>query len=284
MTDRKSVFDKYFVWEQLIDKDDKYYQQFKLRLERTDIKQYIDRIRKDRRLNPNIVNRRIKLFLGMIKKNDKVLLKAKKVLNDRGIKYIKSAPECRKILDFVGYTRKNTSANEYLEKLQRYTDSKIALEDIKLIIKTFKLPYSWEYPLRYYVLTKKILNPLIRCRVFSDDEKVIIEVSPEATKTDLNRIFKRVCASQAHLPGFEIKKDVRKRKDFDTKLRIKNDGEKYRKLKKPNKWEYDDTAKKKEPVNPKRDALVYKYNPKINYEKDYKKEWAKQRQIYHRYK
>jgi len=282
--ERRSILDKYFaLHEQSVNKSDKYFQQFILRLREPDVRQHIDALRKSKRLNPETVNKAIEQFRSIVRANDRLYRQAKKLLSDSGTKPIRTSPEFCKMLNKVGYTKRNKKAEELFIKLQKYVDSKITISDIRNIIKTFKLPYSWEYPLCYYLITDNLIDPFVRCWAYSDNEKVILEISAEATDDDLKDAFKRVEALQKFLPGYELK-NIRIRKKLDEKLAITKDYKKYvASTKKSIVKNYDEKA---ENIGKAEDRLklVDKYNQKAISAKKQKREEGRQRQIYKRYK
>lgn len=172
-------------------KEDRYYQEFILFIER-EAKEYINSFRKRRAIDPEGSYKTLKDWEETLARNK----------NIRNKKYIK--------------------LNKKIDILL----SKISKNDVKEILKDFEKPISWLIPLRWYILTGKIIPPSSRYEIGINDEQVIMRLSPEANIRDIKDSYELVTKIQEHLVGSDFKKKRMKPK-FGQIMKILKAEEKY---------------------------------------------------------
>jgi hypothetical protein len=169
-----------------------------------------------------------------------------------------------------------------------------SIKDAIGLLKNEERPVEWAKALQWYVLTGEIKSPFSANKVHvtldETKSKVILELSADAGIRDVKRIWKdQVQIFQELLPGHELKKKHKINFDKHSEQReIAKDIEKNRKNAKNVSAEYDNVSGKK---LGKRDVqagqrlkMVDKYNPEAFDKDGQKKEEARQRKIYSRYK
>lgn len=119
-------------------------------------------------------------------------------------------------------------------KLSHSVNSKIKVRQIAEILKKFKASPAWEESFSWYVVTGRIIPPLLRCLVYPSQlgDRIIVEVFGDANIRDFQAAYKRVellrCSGQYF--GYEIKEGVRKKKLLDERLQVFKEQSDYRKL------------------------------------------------------
>lgn len=180
--------------------------------------------------------------------------------------------------------------NEFWHKwhdLESFVNTKISISDVRLILNLNCKPYTWENSLGWYIISGEIKPNSIRCSIKLDEQRniVILELSPEASIRDVKSEWETIDEFQKQLSGWEIKNkhavDDKKRNE---QLRIARDYKKYKGIKRKYIKVHDDPT----PVSNKtmkKMELVEKYNLKaVNSRAAQKKEEARQRQVFYRYK
>lgn len=172
-------------------KEDRYFQEFTLFIER-EAKEYINSFRKIRVIDPEESYKTLKDW-------EKTFARSK---NIRDKKYIKLNRK-------IGILLRKASVN-----------------DVKEILKDSKKPISWLFPLRWYILTGKIIPPSSRCEIGIDGEQVIMRLSPEANIRDIKDRYELVTKIKKHLVGSDFQKK-RKKAKFEQTIKIFKAEEKY---------------------------------------------------------
>lgn len=131
--------------------------------------------------------------------------------------------EYLKIEDKIGYKKIRNGINKLVEDLVRYMNSKFPIVKVKNILNILNKPFSWQYPLEAYFFTGKIITPSVKCekRIDKKKNKVILELSPEATIDDIKQAWLNIEKLQSYLRGYELK-NKRYKKKFDEKIKIIN--------------------------------------------------------------
>lgn len=186
-------------------KKDKHLQEFKLFLKDKEVSQYVKNYIKSRERNPKIV----KIELLKLEKNvSRAYGKALKKNKAHFFKAIKDST----------YQKAIKKRDNFLKTIEK-SDPKVSWNDIEHILEVFNKPISWRIPLNHYIMTGEITSPSVRCEVYMKNDRVIVEVSPEANADDYREAYKSVEIMQKFLRGYDIKKKRQKSK-FDEKQRI----------------------------------------------------------------
>ncbi|MFC1621704.1 hypothetical protein ACFL2G_05335, partial [Candidatus Omnitrophota bacterium] len=262
---------------------DKYYQQFMLCLKTREAREYVKSLRQDKKLRMNFIRESFAGYRKFLKLQRESYKKMIEYLKKKGIGSRYEQPsEWQKAERKFGHTKVAKKLNDLQNKLQKYVDGRIKMSDVKRMMKIFGMPFSWEYALRYYILTDKFLSPSVRAWVSLHKDYVMVAVSAEATNKDLMKAFKKVEHYQCFLHGYEIK-DKRTKKKLHEHMNIAKDYELYRDSNLPSVEVKDFPTGEVQLVNKKkemRDQLICKYKPESQSVKADEKEAKRHRKIY----
>jgi len=215
---RESLIDPTFIFE-CDEPQDKHYQEFKLFLSQRSVKRYILSLRETSKIDITKINKRLQKTAKILKDKQRAGNKVVKYEKEKGLTFEKNHSECLKIERKFGYSSLAQKSLDYWAKLENDVNSKITIDDIRRILRLFNKPFSWEYPLSCYILTGKIITPSVRCHIHREKDRIILEISAEAGRRDVDKAFKQIKKLQPFLQGSEIKSKKKKPK-FEEKQKI----------------------------------------------------------------
>lgn len=199
--------------------NDRHSQQFILFLKEREVNRYIKRLRGACRIDPSAVRKRLKEYSKLAKQAQKSYEKTMQKNGENPFNANKD-PE---------YDKAKNNRDNYWFKLKKEISSILTFGYIHHILDLFNKPWSWEEPLSCYILTEKIIPPSVRCKVYPKDDRVIVEVSPEANADDYREAYKQIEHMQKFIRGHDVKRG-RKKPKLKEKLKIIDASKKYKNL------------------------------------------------------
>lgn len=239
---------------------DKYYQEFKLFVNREDVKACIKDLRKTLGIDTDEIRKRLNQLKALGIKNGRALPNEKK--------------DTSRLID------------ECWDDLYKYVNSKISYDVIDRILQDFGCPASWDFSVAGYILMDVILSPSKRVESTIDykNQVVIVKVSPEAKIDDIKEEWPEIERLQSKLKGYQVKYGKRFKPKLDKKLQESYDMKKLHKIAGGIKEKDAENQKKINKFSKyglQKANILEKHNPESMEDK---RNWNRMRKTYQRYK